>query len=52
MLRVDLPLCIGCTLCTLVCPFGAIQNGVLNQAVCVVCGECVKNCPERAIKAE
>ena len=38
-----------------VCPVGAIsQNGyelpIINQELCVECGECIKFCPRKAIQ--
>ncbi len=48
-------LCIWCRRCELVCPPGAIvfsqaldgsQTYYYNRAVCIYCGECVRNCPQ------
>ncbi len=46
--------CTGCDLCTPVCPSGAIQGGrkeihVLDQDLCITCGECVAACARHAI---
>jgi electron transfer flavoprotein alpha subunit len=45
--------CVGCTLCTTVCPFGAIemdeQLAVIDLTKCTVCGACVEACNFDAI---
>ncbi len=43
--------CLKCNLCTEVCEFGAINNGIL-EGNCEGCGVCVYKCPNNAIKLE
>ncbi|MDR2168181.1 MAG: CoB--CoM heterodisulfide reductase iron-sulfur subunit A family protein [Clostridiales bacterium] len=62
---VDINSCNGCSLCGLVCPYGAISYGPtkvdefgyktlerishVNQALCLGCGACVVACPSGAM---
>jgi heterodisulfide reductase subunit A-like polyferredoxin len=51
---VDESLCVGCNVCAVVCPFGAVkkdENGIakINEDLCKGCGICAARCPERAI---
>lgn len=54
MLEVDLGLCIGCGVCTRVCPTKAISiiggKAHIDQSKCMRCFNCERNCPRRAIK--
>ena len=50
--RVDLDKCTQCGLCTEVCRFHAIQNGVVDYVSCEGCGFCSHICPEDAITME
>ncbi|MGB9627622.1 MAG: 4Fe-4S dicluster domain-containing protein [Thermodesulfobacteriota bacterium] len=50
--------CVGCWMCVMVCPYGAIQrdlNGKKVASKCDLCGGketpvCVKKCPNEALK--
>jgi MinD superfamily P-loop ATPase len=50
--RVDLDRCTQCGLCTDVCRFNAIKNGVVDDVSCEGCGFCSYICPENAILME
>jgi MinD superfamily P-loop ATPase len=50
--RVDLEKCTQCGLCTEICRFHAIDNGVVNYISCEGCGFCSHICPESAITME
>jgi MinD superfamily P-loop ATPase len=50
--RVDLEKCTQCGLCTEVCRFHAVDNGVLDPISCEGCGFCFHICPESAIAME
>jgi MinD superfamily P-loop ATPase len=50
--RVDLDKCTQCGLCTAICRFHAIENGVVDPVSCEGCGFCSHICPEEAIKME
>ena len=51
---VDEALCVGCNVCAVVCPFGAIKKNEMgvaqvDECLCKGCGICSSSCPERAI---
>nr|MBC7245566.1 4Fe-4S binding protein [Chloroflexota bacterium] len=56
-LEYDVQLCIGCGLCSEVCPHGVfgLDSGVavlLRADDCMECGACQLNCPTGAIKVD
>jgi NAD-dependent dihydropyrimidine dehydrogenase PreA subunit len=47
--------CVGCAMCTQVCPHGvlAMENRkaqIVDRNGCMECGACAKNCPTEAIR--
>ena len=53
-LKLDLGKCIGCGMCTVVCPHAvfALRDGkarVEDRDACMECGACARNCPVGAI---
>ena len=50
--HVDLDKCTQCGLCTKVCRFNAIDNGMVDPVSCEGCGFCSHICPEDAITME
>lgn len=47
--------CIGCGMCTLVCPHNVFKMEekkavIINKDRCMECGACKKNCPSNAIE--
>ena len=53
-LRLNAEACIGCGMCTTVCPHGVFQLNSQKAAIrdldgCMECGACEKNCPTAAI---
>ena len=52
--EVDDEICIGCSVCTKLCPYNAISKNeqdvvVVNKLMCKGCGVCGASCPENAI---
>ena len=56
MLNVSKDLCLGCGVCTRVCPTGAISldagTARIDQDKCVNCYQCVQACPRGAMVAD
>ena len=49
--------CVGCGLCTLVCPHAvlSLNNGtawIQNRDACMECGACSMNCPTEAVSVQ
>ena len=53
-LAFDVDACVGCGICTMVCPHGifALADGkakVVDKDDCMECGACATNCPTQAV---
>ena len=53
-LSLDAEKCIGCGLCTIVCPHGVFELPnhravIVDRDACMECGACSRNCPVGAI---
>lgn len=42
--------CSGCGACEKACLMGAVKEGQIDKASCIVCGRCVECCPEEALE--
>lgn len=56
-LELDTQKCIGCRMCTEVCPHGIFviegkKARIVDRDACMECGACAKNCPIEAISVE
>ncbi len=54
---IDENLCVGCSICVSICPFGAISKNErdiaqVDENICKGCGICAAHCPENAIAME
>lgn len=53
-LQLDLQKCIGCGMCSVVCPHGVFEVAdgkarILDRDACIECGACAGNCPVEAL---
>lgn len=56
-LQLDVGKCVGCGMCTTVCPHDvlALADGrarIEDRDACMECGACAQNCPTQAISVE
>ena len=56
-LKLDKNLCIGCGICTSLCPHNLfiVQQGkaaVIDYDSCIECGACALNCPVKALSVD
>ena len=56
-LECDQDKCIGCGMCTVVCPHGVFEvvdkkAEMSGRNLCMECGACMRNCPTGAITVE
>ena len=52
-LALDSSKCVGCELCSEVCPHGVFVNAhVAEKDFCIECGACALNCPVKAIEVK
>ena len=54
-LRLDSAACVGCAMCTVVCPHGVLEMNRKTVAIvdpdgCMECGACARNCPADALQ--
>ena len=56
-LEYDVQKCVGCGMCTAVCPHGVIAMNdrharIVDRDACMECGACARNCPTEALTVE
>ena len=56
-LKLDIEKCIGCRMCTVVCPHRVFEMRdkkavIVNKDLCMECGACSGNCPAEAITVQ
>jgi ferredoxin len=54
-LRLNSGACVGCAMCTVVCPHGVLEMkrktvAIVDPDGCMECGACARNCPVDAIQ--
>lgn len=58
MVQVDIKKCIGCGVCTTLCPAEAIalsddgEYAIINHDLCIECFTCIEVCPQESIYKE
>ena len=53
-MNLDPAACVGCGMCTVVCPHAVLQMAhrkarIVDKDGCMECGACATNCPTRAV---
>ena len=53
-IKLDKDKCIGCRMCTKVCPHAVFimedkKSKIIHKDYCMECGACVQNCPANAL---
>ena len=56
-LEYDVEKCVGCGMCTAVCPHGVIAMNdrharIVDRDACMECGACARNCPTEALSLQ
>lgn len=56
-LKLDEARCIGCMMCTAVCPHGVLavidrKAKLADRDACIECGACARNCPVDALEVD
>ena len=52
-LELDSSKCVGCELCSEVCPHGVFEKAqIVEKDFCIECGACALNCPIKAINVK